>query len=143
MKKHLAVLALPVLLAACSNSDNAPEVTKTDLEHHHWVLAKIDGNDYQIPEQGKAPSIEVGEKMTANGYAGCNNYFGQAELKDGKFRVNGMGMTMMMCPDSMMATEQVVAGTLSEWSDITLTKDAMILKGNEHELTFTLRDWVN
>lgn len=143
MKKHLAVLALPILLAACSNSDNAAEITSTDLQHHNWVLAKVDGKAISLPAEAKVPSIEVGEKMSANGFAGCNTYFGQAELKDGKFRVDGMGMTMMMCSDTAMQTEQVVAGTLSEWSDITLTKESLILKGAEHELTFTLRDWVN
>ncbi|TOB24727.1 heat-shock protein HslJ, partial [Vibrio parahaemolyticus] len=28
-------------------------------------------------------------------------------------------------------------------SDITLTKDGLVLKNADHELTFTLRDWVN
>ncbi len=143
MKKHLAVFALPILLAACSSSDNAAEITPTDLQHHNWVLAKIDGEAITLPAEAKVPSIEVGEKMSANGFAGCNSYFGQAELKDGKFRVEGMGMTMMMCPDASMVTEQAVSDTLSQWSDITLTKESLILKGVEHELTFTLRDWVN
>nr|WP_038143815.1 META domain-containing protein [Vibrio nigripulchritudo] len=143
MKKQLALIALPVLLAACTSNGDATVVTNEDLQHHHWILAQVDGKEYVKPEHGKHPSIEVGENMTVNGFAGCNGYFGRGELKDGKFRVVDMGMTMMMCPDDMMNTEQVISSTLNDWSDITLTKDTLVLEGNDHQVTFKLRDWVN
>ncbi len=81
--------------------------------------------------------------MMANGNAGCNNFFGQAELKDNQFRIEKMGMTMKMCIDDAMNTEQAVSQTLSDWSDITLTKDSLVLKNSNHTLTFTLKDWKN
>ncbi|MBD1556438.1 META domain-containing protein [Vibrio sp. S9_S30] len=143
MKKQLALIALPVILAACTSNGDASVVTKEDLQHHHWILAQVDGQDYVQPERGTPPSIEVGEEMTVNGFAGCNGYFGQGELKDGRFRVDGMGMTMMMCSDEMMNIEQVMSDTLSEWSDITLTDNTLTLKNNKHQVTFKLRDWVN
>lgn len=81
--------------------------------------------------------------MTANGHAGCNNFFGQGELKDNKFRIEKMGMTMKMCGEDAMNTEMTMSQVLTEWSDITLTKDSLELKNDAHTLTFTLRDWVN
>ncbi len=147
MKKLLVAVSLPVLMAACaSNGDNNTDaqISADMLQHHNWQLTQVDGKDIATPEKMEAPRLEIGEKMTANGNAGCNNFFGQAELnEEGQFRIEKMGMTMKMCMGDVMTTEQVVSSTLSTWSDITLTKEGLILKGQEHELTFTLRDWVN
>ena len=148
MKKLLVAVSLPVLMAACaSNGDNLiadTQVSADMLQHHNWQLTQVDGKDVATPEKMEAPRLEIGEKMTANGNAGCNNFFGQGELNaEGQFRIEKMGMTMKMCMGDVMTTEQVMSSTLSTWSDITLTKENLILKGQDHELTFTLRDWVN
>lgn len=50
---------------------------------------------------------------------------------------------MKMCMEDQMKIENAMTQTLSNWSDITLTKDGLVLKSADHELTFTLRDWVN
>ncbi|MGR5178737.1 META domain-containing protein [Vibrio parahaemolyticus] len=146
-KKLLAAVALPVLMTACTANDTKEEamkaVTAQDLQHHNWNLVQIDGNPIQVDDQHQAPRLEIGEKMTANGNAGCNNFFGQGELKDGQFRIEKMGMTMKMCNDNAMDIEQTMSKTLSDWSDITVTKDGLVLKGAEHTLTFELKDWMN
>ncbi|EJO3994482.1 META domain-containing protein [Vibrio vulnificus] len=143
-KTLLAAISMPLLMTACvSNGDNMKQLTAQDLQHHNWELVSIDGNAITINEHQQAPRLEVGENMMANGNAGCNNFFGQAELKDNQFRIEKMGMTMKMCIDDAMGTEQVVSQTLSNWSDITLTKDSLVLKNSNHTLTFTLKDWKN
>lgn len=146
-KTLLAAVALPVLMTACAANNTQGEamkaVTAQDLQHHNWNLVQIDGNPIQVDEQNQAPRLEIGEKMTANGNAGCNNFFGQAELKDGQFRIEKMGMTMKMCAGTAMDIEQTMSKTLSDWSAITVTKNGLELKGAEHTLTFELKDWVN
>ncbi|ASI90603.1 MULTISPECIES: META domain-containing protein [Vibrio] len=146
-KKLLAAVALPVLMTACAANDTKEEamkaVTAQDLQHHNWNLVQIDGNAIQVDEQNQTPRLEIGEKMTANGNAGCNNFFGQGELKDGQFRIEKMGMTMKMCAGTAMDIEQTMSKTLSDWSDITVTKNGLELKGAEHTLTFELKDWMN
>ena len=98
LKTLVSALSLPLLMTACaSNGDNVQTITPTDLQHHNWELVQIDGKAIQVEEGERAPNLEVGEKMTANGNAGCNTYFGQAELKDNQFRIEKMGMTMKMC----------------------------------------------
>lgn len=144
LKTLVAAISLPVLMTACtSNGDNVKEITAQDLQHHNWELVQIDGNKIELTERQKAPRLEIGENLTANGNAGCNNFFGQAELKNNQLRIEKMGMTMKMCIGDIMNIEKAMSTTLSEWSDITLTKDGLVLKSSEHELTFTLRDWVN
>lgn len=143
-KKLLAAISLPVLMTACaSNGDNVKQITAQDLQHHNWQLVQIDGKEVTNADKQKVPRLEIGEKMMASGNAGCNNFFGQAELKDNQFRIEKMGMTMMMCVGDVMDTEQAFSQTLSDWSDITVTKDGLTLKNDVHTLTFTLRDWVN
>ncbi|MCK6262907.1 META domain-containing protein [Vibrio sp. ZSDE26] len=143
--KTLAVaISVPVLLTACvSNGEEAQMITSQDLQHHNWELVKIDGKDIVKGENNKPIRLEIGENMSANGHAGCNNFFGQAELNDDQFRIEKMGMTMKMCGEEEMNTEMAMSQVLTNWSDITLTKDSLVLQNDVHTLTFTLRDWVN
>ncbi|AXY00846.1 META domain-containing protein [Vibrio alfacsensis] len=144
LKTLVAAISLPVLMTACaSNGDNVKEITAQDLQHHNWELIQIDGKNITLEEGQTAPRLEVGENLTANGNAGCNNFFGQAELKDNQLRIAKMGMTMKMCMDDQMQIERVMADTLTNWSDMTLTNQGLVLKNADHELTFKLRDWVN
>lgn len=144
LKTLVTAISLPVLMTACaSNGDNVKEITAQDLQHHNWELVQIDGKNIELKERQQAPRLEIGENLTANGNTGCNNFFGQAELKNNQLRIEKMGMTMKMCMDDQMKIEQAMSETLTEWSDITLTKEGLMLKNDVHELTFQLRDWVN
>ena len=143
LKTLVAAISLPVLMTACaSNGDNVKEITAQDLQHHNWQLVQIDGKNIAAEER-HTPRLEIGENLTANGNAGCNNFFGQAELKDNQLRIEKMGMTMKMCMEDQMKIEKVMSETLSDWSDITLTNEGLVLINADHELTFELRDWVN
>ncbi|HCE2151812.1 META domain-containing protein [Vibrio parahaemolyticus] len=144
LKTLVTAISLPVLMTACaSNGDDVKEITAQDLQHHNWELVQVDGKNIVLDENQKAARLEIGENLTANGNAGCNNFFGQAELKNSQLRIEKMGMTMKMCMEDQMKIENAMTQTLSNWSDITLTKDGLVLKNADHELTFTLRDWVN
>ncbi|ANQ56456.1 META domain-containing protein [Vibrio parahaemolyticus] len=144
LKTLVTAISLPVLMTACaSNGDDVKEITAQDLQHHNWELVQVDGKNIVLDENQKAARLEIGENLTANGNAGCNNFFGQAELKNNQLRIEKMGMTMKMCMEEQMKIENAMTQTLSNWSDITLTKDGLVLKNADHELTFTLRDWVN
>ncbi|EGQ8285049.1 TPA: META domain-containing protein [Vibrio parahaemolyticus] len=144
LKTLVTAISLPVLMTACaSNGDDVKEITAQDLQHHNWELVQVDGKNIVLDENQKVARLEIGENLTANGNAGCNNFFGQAELKNNQLRIEKMGMTMKMCMEDQMKIENAMTQTLSNWSDITLTKDGLVLKNADHELTFTLRDWVN
>ncbi|EGQ9517916.1 META domain-containing protein [Vibrio parahaemolyticus] len=144
LKTLVTAISLPVLMTACaSNGDDVKEITAQDLQHHNWELVQVDGKNIVLDENQKAARLEIGENLTADGNAGCNNFFGQAELKNNQLRIEKMGMTMKMCMEDQMKIENAMTQTLSNWSDITLTKDGLVLKNADHELTFTLRDWVN
>ncbi len=137
-KRFLAILALPVILAACAanNSSTSQVIAEADLATHNWVLTKVDNKAVDLPEPFKAPNLELSTDLSANGHSGCNRYFGQAELKDGKLRVEKMGMTMMACPEPAMEMERVMSSTLMEWSDASITGNELTLTNPDHTLTF-------
>ena len=140
----LAAVTVPFVMTACaSNGDDVKQITVQDLQHHNWELVSIDGKEIKLEDHQKRPRLELGEKMMANGNAGCNNYFGQAELKDNQFRIEKMGMTMKMCMGDAMDLERSFSTTLAEWSDMSLTNEGMVLKNALHTLTFKLSDWKN
>lgn len=145
MKRILPVVTLSVLMSACASiEEKSASVTVKDLQHHNWELTHIDGELISVPNKHQKPRLEIGEHFTANGMAGCNNFFGQAALNEsGAFRIEKMGLTRKMCPEAEMQIEQVMTETLSSWSEITLTPENLILKSPAHELTLRLRDWVN
>ncbi|KJY93356.1 heat shock protein HslJ [Vibrio neptunius] len=140
----LAAVTVPFVMTACaSNGGDVKQITVQDLQHHNWELVSIDGKEIKLEDHQKRPRLELGEKMMANGNAGCNNYFGQAELKDNQFRIEKMGMTMKMCMGDAMDLERSFSTTLAEWSDMSLTNEGMVLKNDLHTLTFKLSDWKN
>ncbi|KXF81746.1 META domain-containing protein [Enterovibrio coralii] len=146
-KMAIAMLVAPAILAGCSTGSSlmgdSMEVSQANMQHHNWTLVSIDGQPLNLPEGFAAPNLEIGESFTANGHAGCNRYFGQAELKDGQFRIDNMATTMMACPEPAMAVEGVMTNVLGNWSEVTLEKQTLELQNGEHTLSFQLRDWVN
>ncbi|MCG9596875.1 META domain-containing protein [Vibrio sp. Isolate25] len=141
-KTLLAAASLPFVMTACaSNGGDVKQITAQDLQHHNWELVSIDGEAVKVENHQKKPRLEVGENLMANGNAGCNNFFGQAELKDNQLRIEKMGMTMKMCIGDVMDLERAFSQSLAEWSDVTLTDEGMVLKNDIHTLTFKLSDW--
>ncbi|MDN3609734.1 META domain-containing protein [Vibrio ostreicida] len=136
----LLALSLSVLVTACANNQHSQTVASQDLQHHSWELVSMDGKTLALEQHQKRPTLEVGETLMTNGSAGCNNFFGQAELKNNQFRIDKMGMTMKMCMGDAMTLERTFSQSLSEWSNITLDDNFMILTNETHTLTFRLND---
>lgn len=139
-KRLLSALVLPMMLAACSTTGittKTPQpVTGNELANGNWSLVQIDNQDIAQPEAAQAPTLTLAADLAANGHAGCNRYFGQAEVKDGQFRIEKMGMTMMLCPDSEMKVEQTFTQSLSDWSKVNISGDTMTMTNAKHTLTF-------
>lgn len=137
----LSVIALTTLLGACASTSPSAPLSTQSLQHHHWVLEKIDGAPLPA-EKGQAPDLEIGEHLRANGSAGCNRYFGQVEVQGTQLRIKQMASTMMFCPPPRQDWERAMTSTLSEWSEANLSEQQLRLKGPQHELQFKLQDWV-
>ena len=141
LARLLSLIAMTALLGACATAPSSTPLTAQSLQHHHWVLEKIDGLPL-LAERGTAPDLEIGEHLRANGSAGCNRYFGQVELQDSQLRIKQMASTMMLCQSPQQDWERAMTSTLSDWSEVTLGEQQLLLKGPQHELQFKLQDWV-
>ena len=138
MPRFLLLLLALILLSACSST---PSFVQQELQHHHWVLDKLDGQ--AIPSSRvNPPDIEIGEHFTVNGIAGCNRYFGQGHLEDDRLWVTSLGSTAMACPPRLDQIEQAVLATLMEGATLSGTPQTLILTGKRHRLEYRLRDWV-
>lgn len=138
MPRYLLLLLALLLLSACSS---APRFASQDLQHHHWVLDRLDGQAI-ASRRSNPPDIEIGEHFTVNGIAGCNRYFGQGHLEDDKLWVTSLGSTEMACMPPLDTIEQAVLTTLTEGATLSGTSQNLILQGKQHRLEYTLRDWV-
>lgn len=135
---RLPSLLIPLLLlAGCSSTT----FVRQDLQHHHWVLSKLDGKPVEAPRDNP-PDFEIGEHFTVNGIAGCNRYFGQGHLKNDTLWVTSLGSTEMACQPPLDAIEQAVLTTLTEGARLSGSSQTLILQGKQHRLEYTLRDWV-
>jgi heat shock protein HslJ len=138
MPRFLLLLLALLLLSACSST---PVFIQQDLQHHHWVLSKLDGQP--VPgNRSNPPDIEIGEHFTVNGIAGCNRYFGQGHLRHDRFWVTSLGSTAMACQPQLDQIEQAVLATLTEGATLSGTPKTLILEGKRHRLEYQLRDWV-
>ena len=138
MPRFLLLLLALFLLSACSST---PSFVQQDLQHHHWVLDKLDGQAIAA-SRDNPPDFEIGEHFIVNGIAGCNRYFGQGHLEGDRFWVTSLGSTEMACQAPLDAIEQAVITTLLEGATLSGTTQTLILKGKQHSLEYTLRDWV-
>jgi len=128
----IIALTLSTLLFACSNSANTA-IQLQDLQKE-WKLSSIDNNPVQ-----SMSSISVDEQAKATGNLACNNFFGTAELKDNKLRIDKMGSTRRMCEPAINDVEMTVSSTLSSWSEVQINNQQLTLIGAEHTLTYTLK----
>ncbi|MFO6424486.1 META domain-containing protein [Motilimonas sp. KMU-193] len=140
MKLRLIPFAAAALVLSACTSNNAPQdLNAADITGQKWHLITVDGEPV-MPLGKKTPSLQLDESLKANGIAGCNNFFGQAEWQDGQLKIDKMGMTMMMCPAGLDTLEQKVSTTLNQWSKVSINGNQLILIGNEHTLVYQQAD---
>jgi porin len=139
-----AVLISLICNLAVSSAFAQSKVTATDLQHHRWVLETINGDALPATEnKGKIPELDFGEQMRASGNTGCNQFNGQAVLRDGFFLIEAMTSTRMMCPPPWGDIEIAVQTALGHESTISLDVEKNLrLRTADTTLVFRLEDWV-
>lgn len=88
----------PVLLAlisACGTT--SPDSMPATLLDSSWELTSI---DEQPLAAGPAPTLSIDAEGRVSGDAGCNRYFGSAEVQNGAATFSGLGATRRACADA-------------------------------------------
>jgi heat shock protein HslJ len=95
------------------------------------VLKSVNGVDINT-----LATLHINDDLSASGSAGCNNYSGQGEMDENKFRIRQMAMTRKLCEPQVMKGEQAVSQVLSGWSEIALSGNHLSLQNSVHKLIF-------
>lgn len=155
MKNWITVVGLITVLAACQGDGIETGHASTslqDLQHHRWVLQRIDGLDLaayaaslgfdQADLARKIPELDFGELGHVSGNTGCNQIQGKASVADNTLTLGPLASTRMACAGFAGELElwlsMLYAGPLAISREGTM----LILTGDDTKLTFQLKDWV-
>ena len=137
MKKTIFILPLIATAFAISGCNKSNNVKDTDLMHHHFVLVKANGQEIA---SDKYAELEFGENMTITGKM-CNLFSGKVTLNDNVIKGAGLAMTKMICPDGELGKlDAIIEDLIVKGAKIELTKDQLILKNEDNELTYKLKE---
>ena len=111
LKRCSCAPVLLVLLSACGIA--APDADRrAALLDSAWELTAIDGRPLAA---GPAPTLAIDAEGRVSGDAGCNRYFGSAEINDGAVAFSGLGATKRACAEApRMAQETRFLEALGE-----------------------------
>ena len=100
-------------------------LSPSDLEGSGWVLDELD-RDRPVPDGVEIGISFAGDKVTGAG--GCNRYFATVSSEGpGKLSFDGMGATMMACPEPAMEAEQRYLKTLAGASSFGFLRGRLVI----------------
>jgi heat shock protein HslJ len=138
-RPRIAALAALFVFAACGGAS----VTTTPSEppsvvdpNGEWQLIEgsVDGQTLTLPPD--VPVTLVVEGSGLSGRSGCNQYFGEFTLVDGRVTLGGLGGTEMACEEPIMALEAAYLGGLAKIDSARMDGETLVLTGPAVELRF-------
>ncbi|MCC8089638.1 MAG: META domain-containing protein [Rikenellaceae bacterium] len=123
MKKLIQIMCLALVFVAAV-SCGGKKVRLTDGE---WRLESMHADDETFVLMDKNPSITFSDTSNmVHGYGGCNNYFGNYEVRNGnKISISTLGSTLAMCPQ--IDTEDLFLHILSNATSYKISGSELIL----------------
>jgi len=104
------LLTISVIVAcAPERGAMAGDPQLSELENVEWTLTELDGATI-ASGSGGAPTLTFSSKEhRAQGFAGCNRFFGGYQLSGNQLHVEPLAMTRMACPESISETALIKA----------------------------------
>ncbi|WP_417697396.1 META domain-containing protein, partial [Psychromonas sp.] len=134
--KAITLILSSVVLGACTaETQIIPQEVKIEQLQHNWKLTHID-NIQLATVINSTLMIDPANKSTGN--LGCNNFVGTAEFSDNQLRISKMANTRKMCGELKNGVEMDVTSVLSDWSNVMVDNDSLIIGNNKHSLTYQL-----
>ena len=133
----LASALLSIFLFSCSSTgDTQAKKQPVPLQalQQEWQLITVDNRSIEAQS-----TLKVDEQGRATGRLACNNFFGTLQLEGSQLRINKMGSTRKQCRPPLNAVEITVGSTLSNFSEVTIIKQQLILKSAKHTLVYHIK----
>ncbi len=106
-------------------------VEKPALLGPTWLLLEAKGKAVKVPADARQPFIlfQATEKRV-NGYSGCNEFFGNFELKGDRLTFGPVGMTRRFCEGAAGDAEVAFLTVLGEARFWKIEKGMLVLLDN-------------
>jgi len=125
----MKLAAIPMLvIGLCVGCASTGTVTSEQLKYTQWQLSTID--DVALKEQYTA-SVGFIEALQVNGFAGCNRFFGEGELKESSLSVRKVGMTRKSCGEKTDKFEQQFLKTLKQGATLSMQGQKLVMQGEQ------------
>jgi heat shock protein HslJ len=130
--------AVPVLAAvAIAVGGCSPGPPSRALNNSAWTLESIGGTDVTLTVP---PTLKFSTGGQFDGYAGCNDFFGEADIFEGTIRVETIGATARGCEDpAAEPVEMAYLDALQQMTGWSLEGDTLTITGST-ALVFSRRN---
>ena len=91
MPRFAVAILAAVAVAACS-----PTAPSRALDNTSWVLESVGGTAVTL---GARPTLTFRTGGTFTGFAGCNDLFGESEIREGTIKIEQLASTARGCRD--------------------------------------------
>ena len=98
------------------------------------VAGSVGGRPLVLPADRPVTFVVDGTQV--GGQSGCNQYFGELSVVDGRVAITGLGGTEMGCEEPIMALEAAYLEGLAGVRFATIRGDTLLLGGDAVELRF-------
>lgn len=97
MTRHfLTLIAAALILVGGAGCQTAKT---SDSLAGDWLLVELGGEPVELADKERAPSISFDDVASrAEGFAGCNNFFGNYSVDGASLTFGPIGATRMACP---------------------------------------------
>jgi heat shock protein HslJ len=130
----VALLALAGLTITACGSDDSPtsdSVTAADLSNRGFESTDVTGHD--LVDGSEITMNFLDDAVSVN--AGCNTMNGRFEIADGTFTAEQFAMTMMACPDPLMAQDTWLSEFLASSPSIAVDGSTLTFTGDDATIT--------
>lgn len=136
LKAKISILLSALLISGCNFSAPKKSVERNislSQIQKIWQLTHIDGIQLaQIVES----TLIIDDDFQAKGRLGCNSFLGELELRNTQLRMKYVPTTHRQCGELKNTVEMDVRRILSEWADVSITKNVLVLSNLNHTLTY-------
>ncbi|OQX16266.1 MAG: hypothetical protein BWK73_04425 [Thiothrix lacustris] len=130
----ISALVLLSVISACSFDAKEP-MPKLTLANTSWIVKTLDGKPITTD---KPPTIQF-DDTRMNGYAGCNQFFGNfTSSGDGIFTTSAVGATKMACLGDNNTLEQQFFTQLEKANQYAITLEQLHLLDDKRNILMVL-----
>lgn len=127
MKRLLALVVLGGVLSACGGLGGASATPTGGLEGTSWTLVEIDGRE---PAGDSVPTLAFDDALSVSGFAGCNQYTGEATIEGSSISIGPLATTQMACPGAPSIAETAFLAAMNEVQSFAIdSQGRLVLEG--------------